>query len=135
MKRWTLSWKVAIRVLLDTQTLILAHLGSLPSRVQQLLTPLTMEVSVSAASLIEIAINNAIGKLAMSEEETERSLQDLQITVLPLEAHHAFEMFSLPLHHRDPFDRMILATAIAEKLPIVTGDRIFRRYSGVKIIW
>ena len=128
-------WRAGIRVLLDTQVLILAHLGSLPSRVQQMLAPVDVEVNLSAASLIEIAIKNAIGKLEMSEEETNRAIRELRITLLPFEPRHAFELFSLPLHHRDPFDRMILATAIAEKLPIVTGDRIFRRYSEVKVIW
>jgi len=128
-------WRAGIRVLLDTQVLILAHLGSLPSKVQQMLAPLDVEVNLSAASVIEIAIKNAIGKLDMSEDETNRALRDLRITLLPLEPRHAFAMFSLPLHHRDPFDRMILATALAEKLPIVTSDRIFRRYPDVKVIW
>jgi PIN domain nuclease of toxin-antitoxin system len=129
------SWRVAIRVLLDAQALILAHLGALPERVQQWLAPLDVEVNLSTASLIEIAIKNAIGKLRMSEGETARSLHELHINVLPVETHHAFAMFSVPLLHRDPFDRMILATAIAEKLPIVTADKVFRRYPGVKILW
>jgi len=129
------SWRAAIRVLLDTHVLILAHMGSLPGSVQQMLAPSEVEVNLSAASLIEIAIKDTIGKLNMSEDETKRAIRDLRITLLPLEPHHAFAMFSLPMHHRDPFDRMILATAIAEKLPIVTGDRIFRRYSEVKVIW
>lgn len=115
--------------------LILGHLGALPARVQQILAPIEVEIVMSAASLIEIATKNTIGKLGMPEEEAKLALHDLHIEVLPFSAEHAFELFTLPLHHRDPFDRMILATAIAEKLPIVTGDRTFRRYAGVKIIW
>jgi PIN domain nuclease of toxin-antitoxin system len=100
-----------------------------------MLAPAEIEVNLSAASLIEISIRNAIGKLDMSEDETNRAIRDLRITLLPLEPQHAFELFTLPLRHRDPFDRMILATAVAEQLPIVTGDPIFRRYSEVKVIW
>lgn len=129
------SWRAAIRVLLDTQALILAQLASLPANVQNLLAPLDVEVNLSAVSLIEIAIKNASGKLDMSLEQTQRALRDLHVTVIPFEDRHAFQMFSLPQHHRDPFDRMILATALVEKLPVVTGDRIFHRYPGIKIIW
>jgi PIN domain nuclease of toxin-antitoxin system len=135
MRKSTRSWRAAIRVLLDTQALILAHLGFLPPRVQDQLAPLDVEVILSAASLIEIAVKSRIGKLNMTEEDTAQALRDLHITILPLESSHAFALFTLPLHHRDPFDRMILATALAEKLPIVTGDRVFRRYQGVKLIW
>lgn len=71
----------------------------------------------------------------MPEKETAQALLALHITVLPLEVRHANAMFSLPLHHRDPFDRMILATALVEKLPIVTADPAFRRYPGIKVIW
>lgn len=115
--------------------LILAHLGALPARVQQLLAPIEVDIVISAASLMEIATKNTIGKLRMSQEETKLALQELHIEVLPFEPEHAFAMFSLPLRHRDPFDRMILATAAVERLPIVTGDRSFRRYSEVKVIW
>lgn len=100
-----------------------------------MLAPVAVEVYLSTVSLIEIATKNTVGKLDMAEDETRRAIRKLHISVLPFEPQHAFEMFSLPPHHRDPFDRMILATAIAEKLPIVTGDRIFRRYSEVKVIW
>ncbi len=110
-------------------------MGQLPRRVQDEFGGPEHEWSLSAVSVAELAIRHSIGKLGMPEEEIRRALRELQVIVIPFEPRHVFAMFSLALHHRDPFDRMILATAVAEKLPIVTGDRIFRRYSGVKIIW
>jgi PIN domain nuclease of toxin-antitoxin system len=115
--------------------LILAYTGALPRKVNDLIVGPENEWMLSTVSLAEVAIKNAIGKLDMPELETLRAVRELQISLLPLDPRHVFEMFSLPLHHRDPFDRMILATAIVEKLPIVTGDRFFRRYSEVKVIW
>jgi len=44
-------------------------------------------------------------------------------------------LFDLPLHHTDPFDRQIVAQALAEDIPVVTADEAFRRYSGIKVIW
>jgi PIN domain nuclease of toxin-antitoxin system len=84
---------------------------------------------------VEIAVKNTIGKLDMSEGETRRAVQELRLSVLPFESRHALRMFALPSHHRDPFDRMILATALVEKLPVVSGDRIFRRYGDAEVIW
>jgi PIN domain nuclease of toxin-antitoxin system len=84
---------------------------------------------------VEIAVKNTIGKLDMPASETLRAVHELQLSVLPFESRHALRMFALPLHHRDPFDRMILATALVEKLPVVSGDRVFRRYSDAEVIW
>jgi PIN domain nuclease of toxin-antitoxin system len=126
------------RVLLDTQTIYLAYRGEMqkfPRDVRSLIeNPDTVRL-ISSISIVEIAIKNVIGKLEMDEHATREAIVDLRLTELPFEPRHAFKLFSLPMLHRDPFDRMILAAAFAEKLPIVTGDRIFRRYSEVKVIW
>lgn len=84
---------------------------------------------------MEIAIKHAIGKMEMDGDMTRQGIRDLQLSVLPFRLSHAHRLFSLPLHHRDPFDRMILATALAENYPLVGGDREFLKYEEVEVIW
>lgn len=84
---------------------------------------------------MEIAIKHTIGKIDMPEELAHQAVRDLRLSVLPFDERHAYRMFGLPLHHRDPFDRMIIATAIVEKMPLVSGDRQFKLYSGLQRIW
>ena len=126
------------RVLLDTQIVYLAYRGEMqrmPVTVRDLLgDPDTVRL-ISSVSMIEIAVKHTIGKLDMGKDALQAAIRDLRLTELAFEPEHAFAMFSLPLLHRDPFDRMLLATALAEKLPIVTGERVFRRYSRVQVIW
>lgn len=115
--------------------LVQAFLGTLPPGIQEKLSNPADERILCTISLVEIAIKTSSGKLDLNADEALRAVDDLRISLLPLEPQHAFEMFSLPQHHRDPFDRVILATALAEKLPVVTGDRVFHRYPGIKVIW
>ena len=63
------------------------------------------------------------------------AVRDLRLTILPFTAQHAYNMLQLPLLHRDPFDRMLIAVAIAENMPIASGDRQFPKYRGTKVIW
>jgi PIN domain nuclease of toxin-antitoxin system len=63
-------------------------------------------------------------------------LDDLMITVIPHTARHARRLYGLPLHHREPFDRMLIATALVEDIPVLTPDREFLKYRdiGLKVI-
>ncbi|MDQ2775691.1 MAG: type II toxin-antitoxin system VapC family toxin [Acidobacteriota bacterium] len=125
-----------MRVLLDTQVFIQAYLGEqLPKRVLTLIANPETERILSAASVMEIAVKNATGKLQMPEPQMQQAVLDLRLTVVPFEPRHAYRLFSLPPHHRDPFDRMIIATALAEKLPLIGGDRLFQHYKGLTVIW
>jgi PIN domain nuclease of toxin-antitoxin system len=54
---------------------------------------------------------------------------------LPYIREHALKLFALPWHHTDPFDRQILAQALAEDIPVVSADEVFRRYAGIRVIW
>ena len=64
-----------------------------------------------------------------------QALEDMDVRVLPFTAEHAFHVFEVPAHHRDPFDRQIIAQALSEQIPVVTPDEKFRLYSGLKVIW
>jgi PIN domain nuclease of toxin-antitoxin system len=91
------------------------------------------EVFVSTASLWEIAIKAAIGKLETPDDLPQR-VNDLGFEFLPVTAEHAWHVRSLPLHHRDPFDRLLIAQAQIEHLPIVTADPAFEAYD-VGVVW
>lgn len=91
---------------------------------------------VSAVSLWELVSKCSIGKLAISDITTTLPgwVNRLGARVLPLEASHAYTAYGLPLFHKDPFDRMLLAQAITEDLTLVTSDETIHRYS-VKWVW
>jgi PIN domain nuclease of toxin-antitoxin system len=91
------------------------------------------EVVVSVASLWEIAIKMSLGKLDAPGDLPERVLE-LGFELLPITNEHAWQVRQLPHHHRDPFDRMLIAQSQIERLPIVTADPSFKRYD-VSIVW
>lgn len=64
----------------------------------------------------------------------ERELAGNNITILPIEISHTERLTTLPFHHRDPFDRLIIAQALAEELPVISVDTQFDAY-GVKRVW
>lgn len=93
-------------------------------------------VCISIASLWEIAIKIGANKLTVARgfDGLVADVLDNAIEVLPLEVDHLRRLLALPSHHRDPFDRIIIAQAIAERLPIVTKDAHFAGYE-VQRVW
>lgn len=126
-----------MRVLLDTAILIFASETPerLSKRAYAALQGLDDVREFSVVSLTEIAIKNTLGKLKMPAESVRQAMRDLLVRVLPFTAEHAYRMFELPLHHRDPFDRQIVAQALVEGIPLVTPDERLHEYQGLKVIW
>ena len=91
----------------------------------------------SAASAWEIAIKARLGRLVLSEPVAEfvpAQLASNAIEGLPIALNHALQVGSLPDHHRDPFDRILVAQSQAENLPILTGDPLISQY-GVEVLF
>ena len=126
-----------MRLLLDTSTFIWSVMS--PERVSRVAVESMTEENavreISVLSLSEIAIKHANGKLRFPKMDVEVGIEDLRLRILPYTANHAYEFFALPLRHTDPFDRMIIAQAISEGIPIVNSDGKFRLYKGLKVIW
>ncbi len=126
-----------MRVLLDTQVLLwgLQDERKLSRRVQTLLP--VADVWISVASLWEIITKVQIGKLALPApvgDYLSAKLKANGILILPITFDHVKRVEGLPLHHRDPFDRILIAQSLEEKLPIITSDPLFARYL-VEVIW
>jgi PIN domain nuclease of toxin-antitoxin system len=122
-----------MRLLLDTQCWLWMQVA--PERfsrsVLSRLRDPDQELLLSAASSWEIAIKFALGKLPLPEPPEAYVLSRMEVsgtTGLPVHHAHALHVSSLPMHHRDPFDRMIIAQARVEKLPILTADDTFDLY-------
>ncbi len=105
--------------------------------VRALLAAPENDLLVSAASSWEIAIKHSLGKLRLPSEPAELIpiwLAETRTSPLAIEHSHALQIAKLPPHHRDPFDRMLIAQAQVERLPILTADRQFSRYD-VELLW
>ena len=129
-----------MRVLLDTNVFLWCLAGEkqrLSARAAAVLESESTALLLSAASLWEIALKLRAGKLELPERwqffYEHMSALGIQ-AVLPVESRHVFGLFTLPDHHRDPFDRLLVAQCQAERLPLVASDRILSRYD-IQILW
>lgn len=128
-----------MRALLDTHSFIWFVEGDerLSQIARQIITDPSNEVIFSAASLWEMAIKVSIGKLALSLPFTASTLGHMannDIRLLDISFAHITEVLTLPFHHRDPFDRMLIAQARVENTPIISVDAMLDSY-GVQRIW
>src|SRR5207244_4210259 len=129
----------ALRILLDTQCWLwmAAAPERLSKRARAVVESDEHELYLSAASAWEIAIKHGFGKLRLPESPSRyvpSRLALLRVLALPIEHEHALRVGELPPHHRDPFDRMIVAQAQVEHLPILTADRTFDQYDVETIV-
>jgi PIN domain nuclease of toxin-antitoxin system len=130
-----------LRLLIDTHIAIWGafELARLPTAAHALLTEAEM-VWVSAASIWEIAIKNSLSTkratsaFPMSGTEAIIEFERAGFHLLPITAVHAAMVDSLPRHHGDPFDRMLVAQALAEPLRLVTADKALAAYGEIVIM-
>lgn len=94
------------------------------------------QIRISIVSLWEIVIKSSLGKLPIQRPISEliRELEVNDIQVLPISENHLETLSSLPHHHRDPFDRMIVSQSLAEKLPLISADDELDCY-GLQRVW
>ena len=127
-----------MKLLLDTHAFLFAisDWDRLGPQAQRLLREPDVERWVSAVTLWEIAIKVQIGGLPLPKDRAfyVTHLDRLTAQLLAVEPEHSFALFNLPLHHGDPFDRMLIAQARVEGLTIATRDRAFSRYD-VPVVW
>ena len=124
-----------MRLLLDTHIFLWAVAGSslLKPAVRRLIED-GEEVYVSAASIWEVAIKARLGKIEADARELAAAIEASGFRELPVSAAHAAGVARLQLHHSDPFDRLLVAQALAEPLKLLTADDVLARYSDVVLL-
>ncbi|MGB7891458.1 MAG: type II toxin-antitoxin system VapC family toxin [Microcoleus sp.] len=127
-----------MRLLLDTHTFIwyVTDNPRLSAHVKLLIEEENNEKLLSIASIWEMAIKHSIGRLNFSLPFMEFVGQQLTVSnigLLEINLQHIEVVASLPLHHRDPFDRLIIAQSMAEQIPILSVDAIFDAYAIARV--
>ena len=128
-----------MRLLLDTQALLWAFLESprLSPTARAALASPDNEVLISAVSAIEITLKHRLGKLAEAApfiRDGRLAIEHLDYVPLPVSMDHASLAGALAIPHKDPFDRLLIAQARIERVPIVSNEKAFDRF-GVERIW
>ncbi|MCY3953853.1 MAG: type II toxin-antitoxin system VapC family toxin [bacterium] len=127
-----------MRVLIDTCVFLWMRMAPdrLAPKVRETLVDRGNDVLFSAVSSWEIAIKYTVGRLALPEEPdvfVSERIASSGLTPLAVEHSHALRVASLPMHHRDPFDRLLIAQAVELQVPVITDDRQFDLY-GIDVI-
>ena len=119
-----------MRLLLDTHVLIWCLSGDrkLPSATAALIRNPATDVYFSAVSIWEVAIKSALGKMRADANAMLKNLVDEGFKELPVMALHTVATVTLPMHHRDPFDRLLVAQSRLESLRLLTNDKIMALY-------
>lgn len=128
-----------MRVLVDTHALLwfLTADSRLSEQARELISTADNEVLVSIATLWEIAIKASLGRIDLGSTFAEFVTEQVEnngFSVLPIALEHLARLAELPFHHRDPFDRLLVAQALAEGIPLISADGSFRDYD-VKLLW
>ena len=130
-----------MRLLLGTHALLwfLLNDSKLSLSANALIMDLRNEVLVSPASYWEIAIKISRGKYSLDVDEDfstflQREIQDNLLAILPISVQHAGVVATLPFHHQDPFDRLLIAQSMVEQIPVISIDVAFDAY-GIDRRW
>ena len=128
-----------MRLLLDTHTFLwfVTNDARLSENALDAVAEPTNDILVSPASYWEIAIKVSLGKYPLTvpfDTFFEEGIVGSDMTILPIEIRHAAVLATLPMYHKDPFDRMMIAQAIVEQVPIVSVDTALDDY-GVQRLW
>jgi PIN domain nuclease of toxin-antitoxin system len=128
-----------VKLLLDTHALLWMSLddSQLSDKARELIADLENELWLSPASYWEIAIKISLGKYELSEpldQFVNREVSNNDISILPISTQHAQAVTTLPFHHKDPFDRLLIAQALTEGMTILSKDNQFDDY-GVPRMW
>ena len=123
-----------MKLLLDTHVAIWlsSKPEKLPPKVKALLLDDVNTLYISIVSAWEVAIKASLGKLPDFDGGTKTFLAEMEdnpVVFLPVEKRHVAMVEILPFHHRDPFDRLLIATALAENLTIITADENIHKYN------
>jgi PIN domain nuclease of toxin-antitoxin system len=128
-----------MKLLLDTHAFLWFVMGSanLSGNARAFIEDISNENLLSIASLWEMAIKVSLGKLTLSAPFDQLIPEQLNLNgigLLHIEIDHVSLLATLPFHHRDPFDRLLIAQAISEKIPVVSIDSAFDAY-GITRLW
>ncbi|WP_017294268.1 type II toxin-antitoxin system VapC family toxin [Geminocystis herdmanii] len=128
-----------MQFLLDTHTFLwfVNESDEIPEHLFNLLES-DVDLLLSIASLWEIAIKVSINKLTLPKNYHEFISEQIKINdieILPISLSHLNIITTLPLHHKDPFDRLIIAQAIEKNITIISKDSVFNSYTEIKTIW
>lgn len=127
-----------MNLLLDTHTVIwsLTNPLEVSQNPRQLIESLENKCFVSIGSLWEMAIKSSLGKLELPHGINPffKLIPEAGFELLPISINHVLEVHGLPFHHKDPFDRMLIAQAKSENLTVISKDPEFKKYD-INVIW
>lgn len=140
MKKWRPFTKERTDPLLfDTHAFIWAthDPDRLSAAVRSRLDQRSVTVYLSVASIWEISLKNAKGKLSFSDENVDAAIQRFSALPIPIRQSHIRRLSALPIsqHHKDPFDRLLIAQALAENLTLLSCDKAMKAVPELKLLW